>query len=126
MVCLAQAFEKENRICSLKEISRKENVSFDYLEKIISKLEKKNVVESKRGAKGGYFLKKSPKKIKVGEIIEALEETMAPVKCVAKERGQRYDCPRKKICKTINVWQKIQDALISTLDSITLADLIKK
>ena len=125
MVYLASVFGKENNIRSLKEISQKENIPFDYLEKIISQLEKKGLVRSKRGILGGYFLKRSPKKINVGEIIRTLESTMSPVKCLAKEKSKRYKCPYRKSCKTINVWKEIQDSLNSTLDSITLADLIK-
>ena len=123
MVYLASVFSKKNNIRSLKEISQKENISFDYLEKIISQLEKKGLVGAKRGIRGGYFLKRSPQKISVGEIISTLESTMFPVKCLAKEK--RYNCPRKKTCKTVNVWKKVQEVLNSTLNSITLADLLK-
>lgn len=126
MVYLATVFERKNNICSLKEISEKESISFDYLEKIISRLEKKGLVGSKRGVQGGYFLIRSPKKTRIGEIIKVLEGTMAPVRCIAKERDKRYNCPRKRICKTLNVWKKVQDNLTSTLNSITLADLINK
>ncbi len=123
MVYLASVFGKKNNIRSLQEISQKENISFDYLEKIISQLEKKGLVRSKRGIQGGYSLKRSPEKISVGEIINTLESTMLPVKCLAKEK--RYNCPRKKICRTVNVWKKVQKVLNSTLNSITLADLLK-
>ena len=123
MTYLASVFNKD-RICSLREISEKENISFDYLEKIISRLEKNKLLKSKRGIKGGYCLARSPKRIKVGEIIKILEETMAPVKCVSMEK--KYHCPRKRVCKTITVWKKVQENLISTLNSITLADLINE
>ena len=126
MVYLAMRFNEKSKIRSLKEISEKEDISFDYLEKIISRLEKKGLLGSKRGVRGGYFLTRSPEKIKVGEIIKVLEGTMAPVKCIAKEKSKRYDCPRKRICKTLNVWKKTQDVLNSTFNSITLADLINK
>jgi Rrf2 family protein len=125
MVYLARAFGK-GRISSLKRISQDEDISFDYLEKIISKLEKAGLIKAKKGVQGGYFLTRQPKKITAGEIIRLLEGTMAPVKCVAKERKERFYCPRKKFCPTKNVWQKVQDSLNYTLDSITLADLAKK
>ncbi len=124
MAYLAGVFDKD-KPCSLREISEKENISFDYLEKIVSKLEKNKLVKSKRGVKGGYFLIKSPQKIKVSEVINVLEETMAPVECIATEKEKKYYCPRKKTCRTITVWKKVQDNLNSTLNSITLADLIK-
>ena len=112
--------------CSVKEISQKENISFDYLEKIIAQLEKRGLVKAKRGVGGGYFLSRSPNKISVGEIITILEGTVAPVECVALEKKYRYRCPRKKNCKTINVWNKVYQNLASTLNSITLADLVNK
>ena len=117
---------KSKGICSIKKISQDENISSHYLEKIISKLEKAGLVKSKRGIKGGHFLARTSQKITVGEIIRVLEGTMAPVLCVAKEKTKRYSCPQRKTCLTINVWQKIQDVLYSTLNSITLKDLIKK
>lgn len=125
MVYLAGVLNKD-KPCSLREISEKENISFDYLEKIVSELEKNKLVKSKRGVKGGYLLAKLPQRIKVLEIINVLEETMAPVKCIARENEKKYYCPRKKVCKTITVWKKVQDNLNSTLNSITLADLTRK
>ncbi|MDP2967282.1 MAG: Rrf2 family transcriptional regulator, partial [bacterium] len=73
---------------------------------------------------GGYFLAKSPLKIKLGEIIRDLEGEVSLVKCIAKKEG--YICPREKKCLTKNFWKKIQDSLNSALDSLTLADLIRK
>lgn len=125
MVYLASVSGK-GEVCPLKRISEKENISFDYLEKIFSKLEKAGLVKAKRGVQGGYYLSRSPYKISVGEIIRVLEKTMAPVRCIAIEKKERYNCPRKKICRTLNIWQKIQKTLNSTLNSITLMSLIKK
>ena len=123
MVYLAKS---KSKVCPLKEISEAEDISFDYLEKIVSKLEKAGFIKAKKGAQGGYFLAYEPKKIRVGEIVRLLEGTMAPVRCIAKEKKERYHCPRRRICSTINIWQRIQDSLNYTLDSITLADLIRK
>ncbi len=125
MAYLAEVFGEKKKVCSLREISKQEGISFDYLEKVISRLEKKGLVKAKRGARGGYFLARSPQKISLKEIIKTLEETTAVVECVAQERGRRYKCPRRKICKTFNAWGRIQEALDSVLNSITLWDLIK-
>lgn len=113
---------KANKICPLKEISKKEGISFDYLEKIISKLEKARLVEAKKGVQGGYFLTQKPAKIKIGKVIRALEGEINLVKCIGKK--EKYLCPREKKCSTKNFWKKIQDTLNSALDSLTLADLI--
>lgn len=125
MVYLASPRFK-NKICPLKKISKDEGIPFDFLEKIFSKLKKVGLIKAKKGAQGGYFLTRSPRKITVGEIVKTLEVSMDPVFCIAKERKKRFLCPRKKKCKTINVWKKIRDTLNSTLNSITLADLVKR
>jgi len=116
----------QNKPCSLKKISKDENIPFNFLEKIFLKLKKYRLINAKKGVQGGYLLSRPPQKIKVSEIIKVLEGTIAPVFCIAKEKEKKIFCPRKKICKTKQVWKKIQDALDSTLKSITLADLIKK
>ena len=117
MVYLAKC---KDEICSLKEISRKERISFDYLEKIISKLEKAGLIKAKKGPQGGYFLAKSPEKIKIGEIIRPLEGEKGLVKCMT----GGYRCPLEKKCLSKKFWGKIQSVLNSVLDSIALADLI--
>jgi len=112
--------------CPLRIISKNEDISFDYLEKIISKLEKAGLVKAKRGVQGGYFLSRKPQKITIGEVIRVLEGTITLVRCLAKDKEEKYYCPRERKCLTKSVWSKIQDSLDSTLDSITLVDLIKK
>ena len=117
MVYLAKYKEK---ICPLKVISKEEGISFDYLEKIISKLEKVGLIKAKKGPKGGYFLAKSPKKIKIGEIIRPLEEEKGLVKCIMGS----YHCPMEKKCLSKKFWKRIQSSINSVLNSLTLADLI--
>ena len=121
-VCLA----KRNKVTSLKKIAKNENIPFDYLEKIISKLEKAEIVKSKRGAYGGYFLARPASKITVSQIVKVLEGTIAPVLCIAEEKSKKFDCPHEEKCLTKNVWKKVQDALNETLNSIILADLINE
>lgn len=115
-----------DKICPLKVISKKEQISFDYLEKIISKLEKAGLIKAKKGVQGGYFLGRKPSKIKIGEIIRALEGNTGLVKCITKNKKERYCCPMERKCLTKSFWKKIQKSLNSALDSITLADLIKR
>jgi len=115
MVYLAKHYKKGD-VFPLKEISDKEKIPFDYLEKIISELEGENLVKAKKGAQGGYFLTKPADKITAGEIVRVLETT-EPVKC--------YGCQMLEICSTKNVWEKVQDSVDYTLNSVTLADLAK-
>lgn len=111
--------KSKKEIVPLKEISQKEGISFDYLEKIISKLEKAELVKAKKGIYGGYFLAKSPRKIKIGEIIRTLEGETVLVKCL------KYFCSKEKKCLTKNFWKKLNKAINSALNSVALADLIR-
>lgn len=117
MVYLARASLKKE-VSSLKKISQAEGISFDFLEKIISSLEKAGLLKSKKGVSGGYFLARSSKKISAGEIVEALEGKIAPVSCAL--------CGKSKKCLSKNVWDEVRASLVSTLNSITLYDLLKK
>lgn len=116
----------QDKICPLRVISKKEGISFDYLEKIILKLEKTGLIKAKKGSQGGYFLGREPSKIKIGEIIRTLEGNTGLVKCMTLGKGGKYHCPKERKCLTKNFWKKIQDSLNSALNSITLADLIKR
>jgi len=116
----------QDKICPLRVISKKEGISFDYLEKIILKLEKTGLIKAKKGSQGGYFLGREPSKIKIGEIIRTLEGNAGLVKCITLGKGGKYHCPKERECLTKNFWKKIQDSLNSALNSITLADLIKR
>lgn len=117
MAYLAKIYSNK-RPCPIKEISGKEGIPFNFLEKIISRLEKTGLVKAKKGASGGYFLAKSPAKITVREILNALEKNIALVECCG--------CKRIKKCATKNVWKKVQNVLAHTLNSITLSSLTKK
>lgn len=114
MVCLAKKNRKE--FFSLKDISEKEGIPFDFLEKIMSKLEKIKLVRAKKGIQGGYILAKNPEKITAKDIVAALENTTA-VDCSF--------CGKSKKCLTKNVWRKIDAVISKTLQSITLAELIR-
>jgi Rrf2 family cysteine metabolism transcriptional repressor len=116
MVYLAKNY-RSKKICSIKTISEKEGIPFDFLEKIILQLEKEKLVIGKKGVKGGYILYKNPKGISVNDIVATLENNIKSVDCSC--------CGRKNKCLTKNVWVKVNFALNKTLESITLESLIK-
>jgi Rrf2 family protein len=111
----------DKKFLSLKEISQKEEIPFDYLEKIVSKLQKQGIVKAKRGKNGGYALLCSPKKIKIKQVIEALEGNWFPVKCLKKE----FVCKKEKSCLAKNFWKEFKKSIDKTLNRITLEDLLK-
>lgn len=121
MVFLAKNY-KQKKISSVKIISKKEGIPFDFLEKIISQLEKANLVKGKKGVLGGYILSKSPKKISANDVVFILENPPAGGKKTVVDCTL---CGRKTKCLTKNVWAKVNTVLNKTLQSITLENLIK-
>ena len=105
----------------LKDVAKRQQISEKYLEQIISILNKAGFVKSVRGPAGGYSLKRKPEEYTVGMILRLTEGSLAPVDCV--EDGA--DCGREDQCVTVMLWKKLNDAINSVVDNITLADLVE-
>ena len=105
----------------LKAIASNNNLSEQYLEQIFSKLKKSGLVNSVRGAQGGYVLSRSSKEITVGDIIRVLDGPIAPSMCLLEEVGP---CISGKDCPTRAVWKKIKDSVDDVIDNITLYDMV--
>jgi Rrf2 family protein len=106
---------------SLNEVAQKQRLSDTYLEQLIAFLRKAGLVNSVRGAQGGYELSRPPEEITVGEIIRTLEGPLAPSECVA---GDEPDCANADYCVTRLIWEKIMDSINNVIDSITLKDMV--
>ena len=106
----------------LKMISKDQDISIKYLEQIISLLKSSGIVNSARGAKGGYFLAKPPEHIKLSECFNCLEGPVSTVECV---ENQGY-CEKTKNCIAREVWAEVEKAIFAVLDSFTLQDLVEK
>ena len=107
---------------SLKDIAEREHLSEKYLEQIINLLGKENLVQSVRGAKGGYHLTRSPEEITVKDILLATEGSLAPVACAADNDLCENYCD----CGTSFIWTEIYNAVMSVVEKITLKDLVEK
>ena len=106
----------------LKDIARRQEVSLPYLEHLITPLIAGGLVKSTRGARGGVLLRKPPAEVKLTEVVQLLEGSIAPVDCVNDPRV----CSRSASCVTRDIWMQIKDAMIQVLDSTTLQDLVER
>lgn len=106
----------------IKEIAVRQDVSDKYLEQIVSALNKAGFVKSIRGPQGGYRLSKRPEEYTVGSILRITEGSLAPVNCLEYEVN---DCPRQESCATLELWKRLDNAIKSVVDNITLEDLIE-
>jgi Rrf2 family cysteine metabolism transcriptional repressor len=107
----------------LRRIAGKEGISFQFLEQIFPDLRRAGLVESVRGARGGYMLAKDPANIKVGDIVRAVEGPIVPVNCLSENPS--VDCRRSDGCLTRHVWEKLRDRINEVLDEVSLADLLE-
>lgn len=111
---------RQKDYCSLAQISKDENISRAYLEKIFASLKQAKLVEVKQGPTGGYKLARPASKITALDIFTALERQILGIKCVSEHK-----CPHLKDCLTANVWGQVEQAIYQTLGKITLKKLVK-
>ena len=117
------AIHSQDKHIALRHIAERQDISEHYLEQLIAVLRKAGLVKSIRGAQGGYSLAVPPEEITVGDILRALEGSLAPVDCVSE--NVTNECAEWDCCVTRTVWKKIGDKINEVVDSITLQDLIK-
>ncbi len=106
----------------IKDISKRQNISNLYLEQILNRLKSAGLVRSVRGPKGGFCLSKPPVQIRLIDILQAMEGSIAPVDCV----DNVTLCPRADSCVTRRVWAEMKKVMIEVLESTTLQDLVKR
>jgi Rrf2 family protein len=106
----------------LKDIARRQQISERYLEQLITPIKAAGLVTSMRGAHGGFTLAKPPSQIRLSEIIQIMEGSIAPVECVDDPKV----CSRADLCVTRDIWTEMQKAMSGILESTTLQDLVQR
>ena len=117
MVNLASTYEL--RTMSVSEIAGIESISEKFLENIVASLKAKGLVKVKRGAKGGYFLAKSPQRIAMREVIEAVEADRLTFEWDGKENSS-IDLA------LYNLFSELNNSIVNFLESKTLDDLLNQ
>ena len=107
---------------SLPNISKAENISQGYLERLFSDLKKNGLITAGKGVKGGYKLSRPANQITVYEIVKSLEGKMSPFHCLD-ESGKIY-CQASCRCGATKVLVKVQEAVNKTLKGIKLSSLL--
>ncbi|MEA5084889.1 MAG: Rrf2 family transcriptional regulator [Lachnospiraceae bacterium] len=123
MLMLELALDNTGEFITIKSISEKQNISDKYLEQIINVLSRSGFVKSKRGSQGGYKLSKPAEKYTIGMILRLIEGSLVPIACMEDDPNQ---CPRCNQCVTLDIWKKLDEAISSVVDNITIADLAQK
>ncbi len=112
---------------ALTEIAEHEGLPLAYLEHLVARLRRAGLIESRRGAHGGYLLAREPAQITMAEVVEALEGRIAPIECFSATPDGSIHCvlasDPERICTSKLLWSRVREAIVETLEQTTLADL---
>ncbi len=106
----------------LKDIAEKENISEKYLSQIVIPLKTAGLVNSFRGAHGGYTLGRSPAQITMKDVVEILEGDFDLAGCA----DNPSPCPRALKCVTRDLWSDLGNTIADKLSSTTVEDLVAR
>jgi Rrf2 family cysteine metabolism transcriptional repressor len=110
------------RPLQLKAIADRQDISVKYLEQLMSALRSAGFVRSVRGSKGGYVLARPADEIRLSEIFRCLEGPVSTTECIEDEDC----CQRSADCVARELWMEVEAAIYGVLDSLTLADMVKR
>jgi Rrf2 family cysteine metabolism transcriptional repressor len=129
MVELGRRAEGGEGPVSLSSIAESERLPLSYLEHLVAKLRKAGLVESRRGAHGGYQLGRAAEEIEMLEVVQALEGAIAPMECFHAEPEGRVLCSHEtdgdQACATKLLWTRVQGGVTRALAGTTLAELVQ-
>ena len=114
------ALNGETQPVTLAQISERQDISLAYLEQLFVRLRRAGIVESVRGPGGGYLLVRAPAKIRISDIMVAVDERLNAMGCDGNwEQGQSTEA-----CLTHNLWEQISAHVHVFLSQTTIADVI--
>ena len=104
---------------SVSDIASRQNIPVNYLEQLFAKLRRKGLLESVRGAQGGYRLAKPSAEISISDILNALGEPVIWGSCQT-DKG----CENAVTCPTFNLWRKVKGSVDEILEKTSLEDIV--
>jgi Rrf2 family transcriptional regulator, cysteine metabolism repressor len=127
MVQLAR--RSDGQPVSLADIAAQDGLPVAYLEHLVARLRKAGLVDSRRGARGGYLLTRPAEEITMAEVVEALEGSIAPIECITQGADGHLVCARETeadhVCPTKLLWTRVQGSIVRTLQDTRLSDLLR-
>jgi len=116
------ALHQEEEPVLLKDIARRQQISLQYLEHLVTPLIGAGIVLSTRGPRGGISLARPPEGIRLSEVIQLLEGSIAPVECL----NNPGICALSESCAPRDIWDELKKAMNGVLESTTLQDLVER
>lgn len=109
-------------VVTINELAKKLDIPVKFLEQVLLELKRGGFVDSKRGIKGGYFLLKHPKEIKIGDVIRFIDGPTEPIACANKDRNYK-GCGDIDNCVFKDIWLEVAKATSNIVDNITFDEL---
>lgn len=117
----------DRRMLQIKAIAKEADVPQKFLETILLEMKNQNIVDSKRGIFGGYFLNKPAETVMIGNLIRAIDGPLAPIRCASVSHYRKCeDCTDEATCEIRKLMREVRDAISNVLDKTSLADMLKK
>lgn len=120
-VMIELARHPQEECIPLKYIAKKQNISLKYLEQIVVPLARAGLVRSERGSQGGYRLAVDASNCTAGQVLRAIEGSLAPVECLS-PTGKT--CTFRESCPSVGFWRGMGTCIDTYADSVTLQDLV--
>lgn len=108
----------------ISEIAKKKKIPLKFLENILLELKKADILDSKKGKGGGYFLKQKPDKVKVATVIRLINGPIAMLPCVSLYFYERCKNCNEKHCGLHDMMIEVRDATLNIVENRTLKDLV--
>ncbi|MDJ0698822.1 MAG: SUF system Fe-S cluster assembly regulator [Woeseiaceae bacterium] len=120
-VVLAELAAAPDAVCSAAEVAQATGIGLPTVSKLLKRLARAELVLSTRGVNGGYRLAREPRQISAADVIDALEGPVSITECSSSDSN----CDYEHVCNVGSAWQRINVAIRSALDEVSLADLLR-
>lgn len=123
-VMVRLAGEAEGGTLSAERLSALENIPRDYVDQLLQRLRRAGLVDSRRGAQGGYRLAVPARKATIGQIVKAVDDGVFEGVCGRYSAGQSQ-CSHVGGCGIRPVWERLGLIIEDYLDKVSLAELLE-
>lgn len=116
------AYHNQGHPTQARDIARRQEVPLRYLEQIFQELRRANLVDAKRGPKGGYFLSRTPESITLGDVVRAVQ---GPIELLTTE-DEASAAPHSSKQVPADIWRELAAKISGVFDSVTIRDLCQR
>jgi len=114
----------DGHVVPLVDIASRQNIPVKYLEQIMLILKGAGLVKSKRGLGGGFFLRRSPDQITLGQVLRLIEGPIEPIACGRHHHDN--SCGEETACAFREIWLRVTDAITEIVDQITFSQIMQR